>query len=185
MSIVVTQRCAAMTGKRWAKEPRRCKHDTSRGIYCWQHLKEKEGLRVKKSTVPGAGLGLFVTKPRKKGERITEYSGKRVVSRDPNYGGPYVLETSNYHFIDASKTNVDGLGRYINHQPERKANTKFVVHRGKANMDTTKAVKKDKELFVPYGEEYFKHFPFKAKKGFKKVNLPKLRKQIRAKRKVA
>lgn len=102
-----------------------------------------------------------------------------MVSRDPNYGGPYVFETKKYNFIDAAKTNVEGLGRYINHQPTRKANTKFVVNRGKAYMKTTKAVAKDKELFVPYGKEYFKHFPLKVKKGFKKINLPLLRKRVK------
>ena len=176
MSIVINEQCHAMTGRRWAKEPRRCKHTTNRGIFCWQHLKQKEGFRIKKSTIPNAGLGLFTTKPIKNNVNVTEYSGDHVVSRDPNYGGPYVLETKKYHYIDASKTNEKGLGRWINHQPLRKSNTKFVINRGKAYMKSTKPIAKDKELFVPYGAQYFRYFPLKkVRKAPRKSALSRLR----------
>jgi len=60
-----------MTGKRHAPQgPRRCKHRTSRGSFCWQHLKEKEGLRIMK--VPNAKLGLVATKPFEKNDKVTE-----------------------------------------------------------------------------------------------------------------
>ena len=54
----MSTRCTAMTGKRHAPDgPRRCNHDTTIKPYCWQHLKEKEGLRVTK--VPDAALWML------------------------------------------------------------------------------------------------------------------------------
>ena len=173
MSQVVTQRCEAITGKRWAKEPRRCKHITSKSKYCWQHLKEKTGFRIKKSTVENAGLGLFITKPIANDKKTADYDGKKVISHDPNYGGTYVLQVKQHPptFVDASKTNA-GLGRWMNHKPLATANNKFVVYRGKAYMKSTKPIiptnrKGEKELFVPYGDDYFNHYPIK-KKGVRK-----------------
>jgi hypothetical protein len=166
MSVVMRERCHAMVGKRHAPNgERRCKHMTNRSNMCWQHLKEKQGFRIKKSTIPNAGLGLFTTKPIARDKKVTDYSGDKISSNDPNFGNPYVLEIGRHKFIDASKTNEPGLGRWINHKPIRQANTKFVVNRGKAYMKSTKSIPKDKELFVPYGSEYFKHFPKKVKKG--------------------
>ena len=73
----MSTRCAAMTGKRHAPDgPRRCNHDTTIKPYCWQHLKEKEGVRVTK--VPDASLGLITTELRKKsskfGSHVVQYA---------------------------------------------------------------------------------------------------------------
>ena len=76
---------------------------------------------------------------------------------------------------DSAVVAAPGLGRWINHKPRRQANTKFVVNRGKAYMKSTKPIEKDKELFVPYGSEYFKHFPKRAKKGI----VPRRKKIVR------
>jgi hypothetical protein len=73
MSLNKSQRCEAMVGKRHAPNgPRRCNHDTSRGIYCWQHLKEKDRLRIKK--VPDAKLGLVTTVKREKSDKIASFN---------------------------------------------------------------------------------------------------------------
>jgi hypothetical protein len=44
------------------------------GPHCWIHTKQKEGLRVKDSTVAGGGLGLFAAKHFVPGEKIGDYS---------------------------------------------------------------------------------------------------------------
>ena len=126
-------------------------------------MKAKEGFRIKKSEIPDAGLGLYTTKPIPYNKNVTTYSGNIVHSQDPNFGGPYVLEVGPHRFIDASKTNEPGLGRWINHKPKRQANTRFVVHAGQALMRTTRNVAKDKELTVPYGRQYWRHFRKKVR----------------------
>ena len=73
----MSTRCTAMTGKRHAPDgPRRCNHDTTIKPYCWQHLKEKEGVRVTK--VPDAALGLITTQLREKsskfGSHVVQYA---------------------------------------------------------------------------------------------------------------
>ncbi len=61
---------STLTGKRHAPEgERRCHHDTARGLFCWQHLKQREGLRITK--VPHAKLGLVTTKPIPQNMKVT------------------------------------------------------------------------------------------------------------------
>src|SRR5680860_656150 len=104
-SIKRTERCHAITRRRGADT--RCKHTTLRGHFCWQHLKANQGLRVMKSELPGAGKGLFTTKPIPRGAVIARYTGDIVVEMDPNYGNPYALQIQDIPptFLDASRTN--------------------------------------------------------------------------------
>jgi len=69
----MSKRCIAIVGKRHAPDgPRRCNHDTARGDYCHQHLKEKQGLRIMK--VPHAKLGLVTVKPIHKDDKIASFN---------------------------------------------------------------------------------------------------------------
>ena len=52
---MVCTRCVATT-----KGGNQCKNKTCKQYpYCWVHLKAKDKLQVKKSTIEGAGEGLF------------------------------------------------------------------------------------------------------------------------------
>ena len=78
----MSTRCHAMVGKRHAPNgTRRCDHDTARSIYCWQHLKEKEGLRITKMS---DGMGVLTTKPRKKNEKFGTIASFAQPSIRPN-----------------------------------------------------------------------------------------------------
>ena len=60
----------------------RCKLRTARGRKCWHHTLRDENLRVKKSGVPGAGLGLYSGKKRiSKGTSITKYTGEEMTKQ--------------------------------------------------------------------------------------------------------
>jgi hypothetical protein len=59
-----------------------CKRNTTRGVLCAQHLKSDENLQIKKSTIPKAGLGLYTTIDRKKGEKICDYTGKLITTAE-------------------------------------------------------------------------------------------------------
>ena len=78
----MSTRCHAMVGKRHAPDgPRRCHHDTTRSLFCWQHLKEKEAVRITKGS---DGLGVVTTVPRKKDEKFGTVAEFAQTSIRPN-----------------------------------------------------------------------------------------------------
>jgi hypothetical protein len=68
-----TQQCTANT-----KQGKQCGQRTQHGEYCWIHLSQLHGARIKPSLVPNAGKGLFATRDFKKGEIIGNYTGDMV-----------------------------------------------------------------------------------------------------------
>jgi hypothetical protein len=157
-AIVVRERCEAI-----GRNGQRCKHITLRGRLCWQHLKQKEQLRITNSTIPGANLGLFTTKPLVRGEDITRYTGRVVVNADPNYGNAYALQIKKHPptFIDARRTNEPGLGRWANANLGRgrtnNAQLVYNTRKREANVRATKAIPAKAEITVPYGASYWRH----------------------------
>jgi hypothetical protein len=108
-----------------------------------------EGVVVKKSS---AGLGLFATRPYKKGERVIEYFG-REVSKAEEY-----TSRSKYLFEVNSRKTIDGTtrkntARYINHSCKPNCDPEIV--RGRIFIDTIKNIKAGEEFTYNYGEEYF------------------------------
>jgi hypothetical protein len=82
--------------------------------YCWRHLITLEGLRIKPSTIPNAGLGLFTTKDRIRNEKLDNYKvgtvreTKREIDR--RYGnevGKYVWCANNANCFDARSTQTN------------------------------------------------------------------------------
>jgi SET domain-containing protein len=115
-------------------------------------VKEKrkcpEGLRVGKSS---AGLGLFTTRPYKKGERIIEYFG-REISKEEEYTSrsKYLFEINSRKTIDGATR--DNFARYINHSCTPNCQPEIV--RGRVFIDTLRSIKVGEELFYDYGDEY-------------------------------
>ncbi len=108
-----------------------------------------EGLQVKRSS---AGLGLFATRPYKKGERIIEYFG-REISKAEEYTSKskYLFEVNTRKTIDGSIR--ENFARYINfsHKPNCEPN----IERGHVYIDAIKSIKAGEELSYDYGDEYF------------------------------
>lgn len=106
------------------------------------------GLQVKRSS---AGLGLFATRPYKKGERIIEYFG-REISKQEEYTSKskYLFEINSRKTIDG--TQRDNFARYINHSC--KPNCEPHLSKGKMFIDAIKGIKIGEELCYDYGEEY-------------------------------
>src|SRR3989337_4067030 len=78
-------------------------------------LLEKQ-LVVKRSKIPGAGLGLFTKKPIPKGTKIVEYKGKVTSWKDADHrdgGNGYIYYVKRYHVIDALKRKT-AIARYAN-----------------------------------------------------------------------
>jgi SET domain-containing protein len=105
------------------------------------------------------GLGLFATRPIKRGELIVAYRGKTISTaeahaRERRYGSRYMFE------IDARRT-IDGssrknLARYVNHSC--RPNAEAVLRKGRMVFIALRAIAPDDEITLDYGEEYFDLF---------------------------
>lgn len=108
-----------------------------------------EGLVVKRAS---AGLGLFVTRAFKKGERIIEYFGRTITNAEA-----YTSRSKYLFEVNARKT-IDGttrknIARYINHSC--RPNCEPEIERGHIFIDAIRNIKPGEELSYDYGEEYF------------------------------
>jgi hypothetical protein len=156
------KRCTAT-----AKSGRRCKRRTCKyADMCFQHTEQKKGLKIKKSTIPRAGMGLFTTKPIGANARIAKYGGPLVPraqfeAADSKYG----LTVTNALVMDGSSTQ-SGLGRWANdcrrtnreNKECKDNNARLVV----AN-DRTASLKAGRrpipagsEIMVAYGANYWR-----------------------------
>ena len=108
-----------------------------------------DGVRVGRAS---SGLGLFATRPFKKGERIIEYIGRTLTNAEEySSRSKYLFEVNSRKTIDgAVRTNI---ARYINHSC--KPNCEPEIERGHIYIDAIKNIKAGEELVYDYGEEYF------------------------------
>ena len=120
-------------------------------------------LKVKRSSIPGTGKGLFTTVEIPKGTIITEYKGKittwkEVDDNDGNNG--YIYFVKRNHVIDASN-NKKALARYANDaRGLRKTkgltnNAEYVEVGTKVYIKSNKDIAAGSEIFVEYGKEYW------------------------------
>jgi len=126
-------------------------------------LLEKQ-LLIKKSTIPGAGKGLFTKKFIPKGTRIIEYKGKvttwkQVLAGDKFNG--YVYYFNRNHVID-SMERKNSLGRYANDAKGLSKikgivnNTRYVQEDKRVFMEAVRDIPEKTEILVSYGKEYWK-----------------------------
>lgn len=126
-------------------------------------------LIIKKSTIPGAGFGVFAGSDipfRAKGEyegvlksennanmyyswEIKEYNKK---TGNPDYEGEVL------YYRDASDIKKSNWSRFVNCHAKEKRNN-LVMHQkyNKIYYQTSRRIKKGEELFVFYGEDYVKY----------------------------
>jgi SET domain-containing protein len=125
-------------------------------------LLEKQ-LVVKRSTLPGAGKGLFTNKPIPKGAKIVEYKGEIVKWKDVdtrNGRNGYIYYVNRYHVLDAWKTK-DALARYANDAkgPSRSENIKnnctYNIEGVRVFIFSMRDIPAGREILVGYGKEYW------------------------------
>ena len=154
-TVVIPVRCSAHKAN-----GQQCSNTTKRGTMCWVHLRAQKGLRIKTSDIPDAGLGLFTTKERRRGEDLANYTGDVVVSHDEQYGGDYALQIKKNPptFIDAKRSNT-GEGRYANASRVRgKRNNAQLILDQRNRVGKVRATVKipaGKEITVAYGARYW------------------------------
>ncbi|MEQ9592231.1 MAG: SET domain-containing protein [Cyclobacteriaceae bacterium] len=120
-------------------------------------------LVVKKSRLPGAGLGLFTKAKIPKGSRIVEYKGRlqswSEVKHEDGYNG-YILRVNQRLAINAQPYKK-ALGRFANdanglsRSTLLKNNAEYIVDGHKCFIDAIVDIPAGKEIFVGYGWEYW------------------------------
>jgi hypothetical protein len=104
------------------------------------------------------GLGLFATRPIRKGARIAEYKGPLLKTKAAEIlesrGNRYLYELNSRWTIDGS--NRRNVARYINHSCRPNAETD--VKKGKVIVTAKKRIQPGDEITYNYGRDYFDVF---------------------------
>jgi uncharacterized protein len=131
-------------------------------------------LYLAKSTLPGAGKGLFTKVSIRKGEKIVEYKGKIITWKqheklsDEGKGG-YAFFVNNNYVIDAYHT-PQYLARYANDarglsRVEGIRNNSVYEEKKKiVHIVATRNIPAGSEIFCSYGDEYWDAIKDKLKK---------------------
>lgn len=105
------------------------------------------------------GLGLFATKPIKKGTKIIRYFGPLLdckKKKDDAIENKYLFELSNRWTIDGSvRKNV---ARYINHACKPNAESDVKPRKRKVVIRAIKNIEPGEEISYDYGTDYFKAY---------------------------
>jgi uncharacterized protein len=125
-------------------------------------LLEKQ-LVVKRSSLPGAGKGLFTKKPIPKGTRIVEYKGRVTSWKDADHrngGNGYIYYVKRYHVIDAlpykkALARFANDARGMNRVKGITNNSQYLEDGLKVYIQSTKDIPANAEIFVGYGKEYW------------------------------
>jgi SET domain-containing protein len=119
---------------------------------------------IKKSSLPGAGKGLFTTVFIPKGTRIVEYKGQIVswkeVEKMADDRNGYVFFFNNQYCIDAWKTKK-GIAHYANDARGLvriegvKNNAEYVTEKKRCYIEAARDIPAGSEILVGYGGEYW------------------------------
>jgi hypothetical protein len=125
------------------------------------------------------GLGLFATKPIKKGAKIVRYFGPLLDSRNKKHDdieNKYLFELNGRWTIDGSvRKNV---ARYINHACRPNAESDVSARKRKVVIRALKNIEPGEEINYDYGTDYFKAYLKPI--GCKCDSCEKKRKKLRA-----
>ncbi len=105
------------------------------------------------------GLGLFATKPIKKGAKIIRYFGPLLDSRktkDDAVENKYLFELTNRWTIDGSIR--ENVARYINHACRPNAESDVKPRKRKVFIRAIKNIEPGDEINYDYGTDYFKAY---------------------------
>ncbi len=125
------------------------------------------------------GLGLFATRPIKKGTKIVRYFGPLLDSRNKKHDdieNKYLFELNGRWTIDGSvRKNV---ARYINHACRPNAESDVSARKRKVVIRAIKNIEPGEEINYDYGTDYFKAYLKPI--GCKCDSCEKKRKKLRA-----
>ncbi len=125
------------------------------------------------------GLGLFATKPIKKGDKIVRYFGPLLDSKNKKHEGienKYLFELNGRWTIDGSVRK--NIARYINHACRPNAESDVSARKRKVVIRAIKKIEPGEEINYDYGTDYFKAYLKPI--GCKCAACEKKRKKLRA-----
>jgi uncharacterized protein len=105
------------------------------------------------------GLGLFATKPIKKGTRIIRYFGPLLdcsKEEDDAIENKYLFQLTNRWTIDGSVR--ENVARYINHSCRPNAESDVKPRKRKVFIRAIKNIEPGEEINYDYGTDYFKEY---------------------------
>jgi len=105
------------------------------------------------------GLGLFATRPIKKGAKIVRYFGPLLDSKkkkDDAIENKYLFELNGRWTIDGSIRK--NIARYINHACRPNAESDVSVRKRKVVIRAIKKIEPGEEINYDYGTDYFKAY---------------------------
>ncbi len=104
------------------------------------------------------GLGLFATKPIKKGTKIIRYFGPLLDARkkEDDIDNKYLFEINNRWTIDGSVRR--NIARYINHACRPNAESDINPRKREVHIVAIKNIAEGSEINYDYGRDYFKIF---------------------------
>jgi uncharacterized protein len=105
------------------------------------------------------GLGLFATKPIRKGTRIIRYFGPLLDSKKEDEDAienKYLFELTNRWTIDGSIR--ENVARYINHACKPNAESDVRPRKRKVYIRAIKNIEAGEEINYDYGTDYFKAY---------------------------
>jgi hypothetical protein len=105
------------------------------------------------------GLGLFATRPIKKGAKIVRYLGPLLDSKkkkDDAIENKYLFELNNRWTIDGSVRK--NIARYINHACKPNAESDVMPRKRKVVIRAIKNISPGEEINYDYGTDYFKAY---------------------------
>jgi hypothetical protein len=131
------------------------------------------------------GLGLFATKPIKKGTKIVRYFGPLLDSKkkkDDAIENKYLFELNNRWTIDGSVR--ENIARYINHACKPNAESDVKPRKRKVFIRAIKKIEPGEEINYDYGTDYFKAYlkPIGCKCDACETKRKKKRAEARAER---
>ena len=125
------------------------------------------------------GLGLFATKPIKKGTKIVRYFGPLLdcnKKKDDAVENKYLFQISNRWTIDGSVRK--NIARYINHACKPNAESDVSKKKRRVDIRAIKNIEPGEEINYDYGTDYFKEYLKPI--GCKCAACEKKRKKLRA-----
>ncbi len=105
------------------------------------------------------GLGLFATRPIKKGAKIVRYFGPLLDTKkkkDDAIENKYLFELNNRWTIDGSVRK--NIARYINHACKPNAESDVMPRKRKVVIRAIKNISPGEEINYDYGTDYFKAY---------------------------
>lgn len=163
----------------------RCRNRVCFGMpICWVHTKAVYGIRLRESTIVGAGKGLFATIPFAAGAYICPYVGERITEaclneRYPgNMTAPYAVTDNGRHTDSACLRGIGAMSNGLfkvdgSCRAERFHNSEIVSRRGRGLwLRATKNIPAGAEILTYYGDEYKLEADHSTKRSSRAENKP-------------